>query len=323
MDVSIILCTWNNSRRLSVTLNSLVKLEIPLSLAWELIVVNNNSTDNTADVVSSFIDMLPINYILEPVQGLSHARNAGLLIASGKLIIFTDDDVKPCKHWLLTYWEAYKLNLSDTFWGGPIESEFESGYVNQTLLQYAPASVKGLDLGNEMRALEDKEYLLSANWACPASAFKKVGGFDNAKGLNPSLNRISIGEETDLMDRLRNNGFHAIYLPEAKISHFVPKDKTSLRHIASRARAWGFYCGEKQHLMLKTGRRAFGVPFWLYKEFLRRVYRFSCGLLKFRVDYKTYLECCQLIGRIEAVRKFSISRKSEPEKFKNSSSDVS
>lgn len=305
MDVSIVLCTWNNCERLSVTLDTIASLKIPPSVVWELVIVNNNSTDNTPAIISSFSDKLPINYILEPKQGLSHARNAGLMAATGKLLIFTDDDVKPCTDWLGVFWHAYQLNPEDSFWGGPIESDFESVRINRSVLQYAPPSVKGLDLGDEVRFLGHKEYLISANWACPSLALKEIGGFDVGKGLNPTSGRMSIGEETDLMDRLKQKGFKSVYLPQAKISHFVPKSKSSLKHIASRSRAWGYYCGEKESLSAGSGREFMRVPLWLYRSFSGCAMQFFSSLLKLRIDYAAYLKCYHFFGYMEAARKLS------------------
>lgn len=301
MDISVILCTWNNYDRLSITLEAFLSVESSDKFSWELIVVDNNSTDNTSNVIHTFLHRLPLVHVFEPMQGLSFARNSGLNVAKGQLIIFTDDDVKPCTEWLKEYWCAYKSNSEFAFWGGPVESDFESTNVNHKLIQLAPPSVKGLYLGDELRYLNKNEYFISANWALTSVAIKSIGKFDVNMGLNPSLNKVSIGEETDLMDRLKKIGYKAIYLPNAKLSHYVPKDKSTLKHIASRSKAWGYYRSENELFQYK--RKLFGVPFWFYKNIFKKIFKFVLSLLRGKLDYRTYLEIHRIYGQIESIRK--------------------
>jgi len=157
MNISVILCTWNNSARLGVTLRAFLGLELSETVSWELVIVNNNSNDDTRGVVSQYADSLPITYVEEPKQGLSHARNAGLAKAAGELVVFADDDIKPCNGWLNTYWQAYCINPEGYFWGGPIVSEFEESPHDMELIRLAPCSVRGLDWGPDERFLVDGE----------------------------------------------------------------------------------------------------------------------------------------------------------------------
>ena len=230
-NVSVMICTWNNSQRLAVTLGALSRCVIPDGLTWELIVVNNNCTDDTDWTVARFTSMLPIVYVHEPRQGLSNARNAGLGGAHGRLIIFTDDDVKPCPGWLAAYWAAYQAMPRGCYFGGPVESEFESGRPDEELLQIAMPSVKGMDWGPGPRRLIKGEDFAGANWACPTEAVAAAGGFDTSLGLDPSLSYMRGGEETDIMRRLRSAGVVPWYLPEARLSHFVPASKATVEHI--------------------------------------------------------------------------------------------
>lgn len=91
MNVSVIIPTFNNAVMLATTLLAFERVQFPEST--ELIVVDNNSTDDTADTVKSFLVRLPVRYAFEPNKGVSAAKNRGLRMAGGKLLIFTDDDV--------------------------------------------------------------------------------------------------------------------------------------------------------------------------------------------------------------------------------------
>ena len=297
LDISVILCTFNNCKRLSITLDELINIEVPDSIKWELIIVNNNSQDETRKTVLSCVEKLPVRYVEESNQGLSYARNAGLLEATGELIVFTDDDIKPCVEWLQTYWEAYLKQPCGRFWGGSVVSDFEIPPTDLELISLAPFSVKGLSYGNNKRELVGGEYFVSANWAVPLEELKKVGGFDSELGLNPTSRKVLVGEETDLMRRLVEKGLKGVYLPKAKIKHFVPKEKMSLQHIASRYEALGrceVFC-MPQALRAKRRKfiinRFFKLIFLLIKTGIKRVL--------FRDWYRNYLQYRKLLGGLK------------------------
>lgn len=302
MDLSLILCTRNNGRRLRITLGSISHCRIPADLHWEMVLVNHNCTDDTDEIVRDFSGKLPLLYIHELRQGLSHARNAGLKAASGDLILFTDDDVIPGPRWVTSYWTAYQEKPKGFFFGGPVESEFEGEKPDKELLPLAPYSVKGLSWGQEARFLTRNEYFIGSNWACPLDALRATGGFDTRLGPDPSSSMIRAGEETDLMQRLKQNGLSAWYIPQARIVHFVPVSKTTLKHISARWDASGYRLGiqkGKTYAQLPgIGRiplRAYGN---LFKHCLQWVYARSTGK-------KGYRECRDLryaVGFIKALR---------------------
>jgi len=253
INLSIIICTWNNCRRLEITLNAIMQCRIPAGVRWELVIVNNNCTDDTDSVIHFFQKKLPLLYVHEPIQGLSRARNAGIFSASGDLVVFTDDDVKPCIGWIEAYWSAYKRFPEGNFWGGPVESEFETreAGIDGDLLSLAPASVKGIEWGNQPRRLASGETFIAANWACPRKVLVSTKGFNTALGLDPSSGKVRTGEESDIMNRLKQAGLTAFYLPSAKILHFVPKKKMTLQHIAERYGATGYAYGLIRRAELK------------------------------------------------------------------------
>lgn len=265
MDLTVSICTWNNSGRLTTTLDAISLCEIPEDLSWELVLVNNNCTDETDAVVEEFRDRLPLVYVHEPKPGLSRARNTGLAVASGELILFTDDDVKPWPGWVNAYWSAYQRKGSGFYFGGPIESEYEGTGLEPHLLPFAPRSVKGMNYGDCARTLSSEETFIGPNWACPAKALDLSGGFDAHKDLNPLSRRVHVGGETDLMNRLRDMQMSSWYVPEAGLAHYVPEKKCSLKHLADRAEAYEF--NRARALYPKGQRRVTicGIPPVMYK----------------------------------------------------------
>src|SRR5215467_10846814 len=102
MKVSVVLATYNRANQLRVALESFSQLSYPRDLSWELLVVDNNSTDATCAVVKSFAAgaRFPVHYVFEKKQGRSAALNAGILQAKGEIVAFTDDDVTLDRDWL-------------------------------------------------------------------------------------------------------------------------------------------------------------------------------------------------------------------------------
>lgn len=241
MHVSVVMCTWNNARRLGVTLEAIGSCRIPSGLEWELVLVNNNCTDDTAAVVRRYFDRLPLVYVDEPRQGLSYARNTGVQCAKGDLVIFTDDDVTPCRDWIATYWAAFRARPHGFYFGGRLTPDYETVPPEPDLYPFASLPVTGLDWGASARLLEPHERFLGANWACPADALRLVGDFDVRLGLDASLGRRRVGEEWDLMERLRARDIRPWYLPDSVVAHFVPAHKCHVAYLAGNWEAQA-YC---------------------------------------------------------------------------------
>ena len=297
MNLSVIICTWNNSKRLLITLDSLSKCIVPDGTTWELVIVNNNCTDNTDNIVNKYKVELPIIYVKEPIQGLSRAKNAGLRVARGQLIIFTDDDVTPCPEWITTYWAAYQKNPTGYFWGGPVTSKFENPNVDKDLIDaVGDYAIKGFDSGEGAGEPADpKIRFISANWACPTEILRQLGGFDTDLGLNPASNRVRLGEETDLMNKLMENGWKRWYLPGARVLHFVPAHKCDLKYITARAKAYGR--GNIRDFSFKKDRpRILGAPPLIYKILLMKGLSLVTSRLQGKKAYKKYLAWFYYLG---------------------------
>jgi glycosyltransferase involved in cell wall biosynthesis len=266
IDITVMICTWNNPVRLDLTLAALRSCRIPAGISWEIVVVNNDCGETTDNAVAAHRHTLPIVLAHEPVPGLSRARNRGLRIARGKLIVFTDDDVTVNEGWLDASWEAYAAR-SDCFLGGPIRSQFDGRPPDPRVLRFAPSSVKGLNYGPRRRVLEVSESFIGPNWACPRALLDKVGGFDESRGLNAGARRVRVGEETDLMRRLQAAGACAVYLPDALLDHHVPQEKATLTHVARRVEA-AAYDGHLEALSQAPVAMVLGYPRWRVRGLL-------------------------------------------------------
>src|SRR3954447_2321068 len=102
MNVTVILCTYNRCEELSDALRSIAQSEVSTSVEWDVLVVDNNSTDHTREVVQEFCREYPgrFKYLFELRQGKTYALNTGIRAAQGDFLVFTDDDVVVEPNWL-------------------------------------------------------------------------------------------------------------------------------------------------------------------------------------------------------------------------------
>jgi glycosyltransferase involved in cell wall biosynthesis len=239
--LSVLIATHNNCRRLGVTLANIACCRSP-GVPWELVLVANGCSDDTASVAREAAPSLPLVYCELSRPGVSRAKNAGLETTRGRLIVCTDDDVRPCRDWLVVYWNAYQELGQSWFYGGPLVSEFEDSHQpSPALLRRAGISITGWHGGPACREIAPTGHFVGANWAFPADVIRRVGGYRERLGLDASLGRRRVGEEFDLLDRMRSLGLRGIYLPSAEVHHFVPKSKCNLRHVGDNARACGLH----------------------------------------------------------------------------------
>lgn len=234
LELSVVVCTHDNADRLRATLADLARQRVAATVRWELVLVNNACADDTDAAAADFAESLPLRYLHEPRPGKSRALNRALARARGELIVFTDDDVVLRPDWLAQYWRAYTRGPADRFFGSSVRSRYEGPEPSAALRRIAPPSVVGLELGSDARPLGRGEGFIGANWAAPAAAIDRAGGFDVTLGLNAHRGRVCVGEETELMDRLRRAGWRPWVVPEARIEHRVPQSKCTREHIVAR-----------------------------------------------------------------------------------------
>lgn len=226
MDFTVILCTHNRCESLTTALESIAASTLPSSVEWEVVVVDNNSSDRTRDVVEDFCARYPgcFRYLFESQQGLSYARNAGIREARGKILAFTDDDLTVEPTWLLNL----TAGLHDTAWagvGGRI-LPLHAFSCPRWLSLKGPYSMGGIltlfDLGDQPRELR-KEVPYGANMAFRKEMFEKYGGFRTDLGRRPGS--MMSNEDTEFGRRLLARGERLRYEPTAVVHHAVPENR--------------------------------------------------------------------------------------------------
>lgn len=265
MKISVAICTWNRASLLDKTLATMRNMVVPQDVEWNLIVVNNNCTDNTDAVLENHASFLPIRRVFESKQGLSNARNAAVMAANGEYIIWTDDDVLVEKNWLVAYSEAFREYRDSVFFGGPVDPWFEGqapSWITEGWRHVASAFATR-DLGDDFFSLTVDKLPYGANYAVRLLE-QKIFLYDPELGL--SKNKVLLGEESAVMIQLLESGYSGCWIPFAKVRHWIPHSRQTIAYIRS------YYMGYGRTLCRKSKdfpRRKFIKPFWLWKKALK------------------------------------------------------
>lgn len=268
MRLSVIICTYNRSESLKRTLEHINNLIIPEYLEWELLVVDNNSKDNTRDVFKWFKDNTSVDckYIHEKNQGLSFARNTGIQHSTGEIIVFTDDDVIVDTNWVKNISDAFQGNTDIACIGGKILPVWESP---------SPEWLKGellnilalCDLGDEIKPLSETK-VWGANLSFRSSVIHKYGLFDTDFGHKGG--KLYGGEETRYLQTMMEAGEKIMYFPEILVHHCIPEFRLQKKYF----RKWYYDKGELFALQMGEckSRNVFGIPLIAIKRALKESY---------------------------------------------------
>lgn len=222
--VTIAVCTYNRARLLTLCLESLSKLKYDLSKA-EVLVIDNNSTDDTAAVCTTAAAKYPllcIRHIKEHNQGVAFARTRATAEAKGNIIAYIDDDCLADENWLTVITEFYAAHTETMSSGGKITPRFLVPMANW-YGKYFWGLVGNYDLGKTVFQMTGVRYPSGANMHFCKAAFDKYGAFDG--NLGRSGNSLMAGEEKAMYLKLINAKEKVYYLPDAVVYHHVEGNK--------------------------------------------------------------------------------------------------
>lgn len=207
--VSVLICTRNRAASLESTLARFFAQNFDDTYAYELIVVDNGSTDETAEVIARYRSLHPeiVQPACERRVGLSHARNAALSRARGEILVFTDDDVLVAADWLNEICREFREHPEVGLLGGRVLRARED--LQAVTLQTSET--------RQVFAYPDGgTFVIGANMAMRREVFERVGWFDPRLGAG----RFFAGaEEADLLYRALKAGFTVLYAPNVLVYH--------------------------------------------------------------------------------------------------------
>lgn len=237
--LSVIICTYNREKFLYDALRHVAENDFAPE-NYEIVLVNNNSTDNTASECERFSNDFPhvqFRYFVETKQGLSHARNRGIDECRGDILIFLDDDsfVKP--DYLSNLQRQMDQHPEAMAFGGKITPLFESGETPEWLCKWTYSWVSAIDKGNKVVSFEGNSYPIGANMGFRKQCLDTCGNF------NPELGRskknLMAGEEKDLFNRLKENNMPILYFPNIQVEHVIPPQRTTRDYIVRMGQGVG------------------------------------------------------------------------------------
>lgn len=225
MRFSFITCTYNRDKYIGQTLQSVCDQKYPDN-NYEIIVIDNNSTDNTASICKEFRAEYPnknFRYFKEMNQGLSFALNRGIKEAQGEYLIFVDDDetiipqhLERLDNHLRTYPEAVLC-------GTPVipvyeipEPKWMSRFTQRLIGGY-------FDQGKEVKILEAKNYPGTGHTIIKKELYERYGNYNTELGRKGTS--LIGAEDKDMFNRLKNNNIVCYYLPDIPIYHHIPPNK--------------------------------------------------------------------------------------------------
>jgi hypothetical protein len=275
MLITVAICTRNRSASLARTLQSFERLA-PIHQPWELLVVDNGSTDSTQDVIASFAERLPIRREIAPIPGVANARNAATASARGIYMACTDDDVIVGADWLRAYVAAFARWPDAALFGGRIIPVLE-----EPVTPWFTAAMSQLSLPLAARDLADTPIAFrpdgdtlpfGANYAVRTEV-QRLFPFDPELGTGKEY----FGEETTCFMAMLTAGQAGWWLPDSVVEHMIAPERQNEAYVArwfkglGRTEAWRGEC--------QDGPRLLGAPRWLWRRVATRTFDYHLSRL--------------------------------------------
>lgn len=228
-EISVIVCTYNRADIIGHCLESLCTQTLDEG-RFDVLVVDNNSTDNTAEMVKPFLHRPNFRYCNEETQGLSAARNRGLADSKGNFVAYLDDDAVANPNYLETVCKLLKtMELIPFCMGGPILPFYTTPKPAWFKDKYETRR-----LWNEPRYLTEGEHFSGSNMVWQRHLLEELGGFVVGYGMSGS--QLALGEDTEVFRRVwelyEQPRFY--YSPELIIRHWVPSHKMRISYQLAR-----------------------------------------------------------------------------------------
>lgn len=229
--LSLIICTYNRDKYLYGALQRIAENGYPVD-AYEIVLVNNMSTDNTESECQRFQNDYPdidFRYFVETQQGLSFARNRGIQESRGDTLVFLDDDSYIQPNYLINLQHQLEACPDADAFGGKIDPVFESGEAPKWLSKWNYSWVSAIDMGDKVCQFKGKAFPIGANMGISKSMLSKIGVFNTELGR--SKKNLMGGEEKDLFERIRQQGGNIYYFPDVVVQHVIPPSRTTIDYV--------------------------------------------------------------------------------------------
>jgi glycosyltransferase involved in cell wall biosynthesis len=310
MDFTVIICTYNRSGNLPDCVKYLSQQQDTERLDWEVLIVDNNSSDDTRQVAEQLAkdSSIKLRYIFEPQQGLNFARNRGIEESDSRYFCFVDDDIKVRPDWLAALYQALDFQDADTV-GGRIHLDPDI-----QLPPWVTGEVRGFlgyqDYGEEPFWMDGKsQYPYGGNMSFNRRVVARIGMFNprlGRKGEGRKRGELFKGAETDYFHRLAAPGNARIYYePRAIVYHQVLPHQLERKYFLTIHYNAGLQ--KAYYDATPYRRRVLGIPLFLFPQCGRAMVKYLGQLLTRGPNraFRQLMTVAHFLGTMAGYRKAS------------------
>lgn len=275
--VTVIIASYNGSKTLPLVLDAYTRLHAPEG-GWKLVIVDNASTDGSAELINSYQDKLPLTYLYEARQGKNPSLNQALQHVEGELVVFSDDDAIPEPEWLNQLALQASQQPQYAVFGGRIVPRWPFP-PPQWVLDWVPLGVTYAVLDDNPTGPISPGMVWGANMAVRAEIFANGVRFDESIG--PKGQHYPMGSETSFNETLGKLGHQAWHCAEATVEHIIRPQQLEQQWVLQRAYKFGRgqYLKERgdwpENMPLWRG-----IPRWKWRKLMAQHWRRFMGRLR-------------------------------------------
>lgn len=264
--ISIVICTYNREKFIGECLACLSRQTLDPS-EWETIIIDNNSSDRTAQIVENFIAShpgLPFRYVFEPKKGLSAARNRGIAEAGSNLVCFIDDDAEAVPGFAATMLDFMKQHPGASGAGGRVLPKYSETAEPRWMNKYLAGFIGLVDHGPVPRVFTGKmKYPIGCNMTYRKEVLLAAGGFNNELTFR--------GDDKHIYYEVSKINPEIYYLPSALVYHNIDASRLSFRNFKKLF----LKTGNEEKIRIRTEQKPSSYLFKLFEY----VAKFGISLL--------------------------------------------
>lgn len=240
--ITVAICTYNNAQLLNRTLAHLEQQIVESRINWSVLVVDNNCTDNTADVVKQYLQSAKIpnlRIVTESRQGLAYARRRGIAEIDTDLIAFVDDDCLLASDWIQQAVDFCHQHPQAGAVGSRVKLLWETEPTEELL--HFQGYLASYDVGNELRQLPTRggAYLVGAGLVVRKSALQASGWLEKIALVGRQGKSLTAGDDSEMVLRIRNAGYQLWYNPAMELQHYIPQRRICVGYFRGLLRGIG------------------------------------------------------------------------------------
>lgn len=292
---TLLICTYNRASLLRRCLEAIAALSVSAGVSWEVLVVDNASTDDTAAVVKAFEQRWPglaVRYLREERPGVAYARKTGIAAAAGEWVVYVDDDCILERDWLDEAARFVETHPDVGAFGGRNVLEWE--YSPDDLSLAYGESLARQDWGDEPKsvAATGKHCFCGAGLALRRDALLATGYLEKGQLRGRHPGSLAAGEDTEVQLVLRNAGWQICYVPTLRLRHWIPAQRMTLKYLKPLHHGFGMtepylrLLGERRALTLSNRWLAFR---WAVHEMGSVLGRFWLGFVRYKHERPTWV----------------------------------